>query len=297
MHNKFKRSQTKKVQELNMCTYYDYYMRLKLLALSMFKWDNLPKSLNAEYLERTLFYNGMCIAFNEPKIGLLWLKGASGGYLNHYDEPTNYKIVTGHNSFIKKEVDADDCIIIRNNMLNRPTCETIELYARKLADIDRTIEVNLSLQKIPLLVACDEKQRNTMLNLMNNYLGNIPLIFGTKDIDMDTIKKIDLNVEYKADKLTLQKKEIWNEVLSFLGIHTSNTEKKERLIVPEVTSESDVTTKSGNVFLKSRQKACDEINKKFGTNITVEIDYTLIDELLKEDNEDDVSNSYINGGE
>ena len=46
---------------INDQTYFDYLDRFKRLALSIFEWVNLPKSMNARWLERCLYYNGQAI--------------------------------------------------------------------------------------------------------------------------------------------------------------------------------------------------------------------------------------------
>ena len=39
---------------VNDSTYYDYLNRFKRIALSMFEWVNLPKSMDSRYLELCL---------------------------------------------------------------------------------------------------------------------------------------------------------------------------------------------------------------------------------------------------
>ena len=43
---------------VNDATYFDYLERFKKIAMSMFEWVNLPKSMNSRWLERCLYYNG-----------------------------------------------------------------------------------------------------------------------------------------------------------------------------------------------------------------------------------------------
>ena len=44
--------------QINDTTYTDYLYRFTKIALSMFEWINLPKSMNARYIEMCLFYFG-----------------------------------------------------------------------------------------------------------------------------------------------------------------------------------------------------------------------------------------------
>lgn len=56
MRNNYKFIDSALVNDL---TYYDYLRRFKKVALSIFEWVNLPKSMDAKYLEKCLYYNGM----------------------------------------------------------------------------------------------------------------------------------------------------------------------------------------------------------------------------------------------
>ncbi|MBO5713125.1 MAG: hypothetical protein J6R88_02845, partial [Clostridia bacterium] len=53
--------------------------------------------------------------------------------------------------------------------------------------------------------------------------------------------------------------------------NNANTDKKERLITDEANANNQFIDSCTEMFLESRQRAVDEINKKFGTNITVEL--------------------------
>lgn len=54
----------------------------------------------------------------------------------------------------------------------------MRIYARRLADIDRTVDVNLMSQKMPIFAVVPESQRLTIQNLMKQYVGNEPIIVG-----------------------------------------------------------------------------------------------------------------------
>ena len=56
---------------INDATYIDYLERFKRIALSMFEWVNLPKSMNARWLERCLYYNGQVALLKDKKYGFI----------------------------------------------------------------------------------------------------------------------------------------------------------------------------------------------------------------------------------
>lgn len=251
---------------LNEITVQNYYMRLQLLAQTMFKWEGLPDSVSARFLESVLYDHGWGLFFFDDQLGYLGLQGTIQGQLNHYREPIKYR---AWSISYQKDLDADDCVLVRNNYGSIPTSLTLMMYAHRLAEVERTIDVNISQQKTPLAILCDEKQRLTMMNIYKQYKGNIPVIFGDKSMSLDNFKVLKTDAPYVADKLMIYKHNLWNEAMTFLGINNANTDKKERLITDEAEANNGLVKSSANVMLTTREEAADKINKKYGLNVSV----------------------------
>jgi hypothetical protein len=253
--------------ELNNKTYIDYYDRLMELALNVFEWENLPPTVDERFLELTLYEMGYCLYFDDPIIGNLALTCTIGGRLDVYRIPILRRAyaVNGYN----KMCSAKDSVLIFNNYLHTPTLLTIELFARRLYEIERAIDVNVKGQKTPKAILSSEQQRLTMKNLFMQYDGNEPFIFGDKNLDIEGIKSLDIGSPFVADKLQILKHQIWNEALTFLGIENSNQDKKERLVSDEVGSNYGNVEAQRNVMLNARRQAVKKINAMFGTDINV----------------------------
>lgn len=253
--------------ELNNKTYIDYYDRLMELALNVFEWENLPPTVDERFLELTLYEMGYCLYFDDPIIGNLALTCTIGGRLDVYRIPILRRAyaVNGYN----KMCSAKDSVLIFNNYLHTPTLLTIELFARRLYEIERAIDVNVKGQKTPKAILSSEQQRLTMKNLFMQYEGNEPFIFGDKNLDIEGIKSLDIGSPFVADKLQILKHQIWNEALTFLGIENSNQDKKERLVSDEVGSNYGNVEAQRNVMLNARRQAVKKINAMFGTDINV----------------------------
>ena len=253
--------------QINNQTYIDYYQRLMEFAINMFEWRNLPPTVDERFLELTLYEKGYCLYFNDEVVGNLALTCTIGGMLDVYRIPTERRAfaVNGYNKICTSQ----DSVLIFNNYLHTPTILTIELFARRLYEIERTIDVNVKAQKTPTLILASEQQRLTMKNLYMQYDGNEPFIFGDKDMEFDGIKCLKTDAPYVADKLQVLKHQIWNEALTFCGIENSNQDKKERLVADEVGSNYGNIEAQRNVMLNTRRQAADKINRMFGTNIEV----------------------------
>lgn len=211
---------------INDSTYADYLDRFKKICLSMFEWVNLPSSMSSMWLERSLYYFGMASLLYDENLGYINTNCSSQGDLNIYGLPnklrcysfeyqTTRRLYTGlkDNTLQNKQ-----CILVQNNWERSPTCGSMELFALRLTDAQRTCDINISSQKTPVVLVVDERQRIMLENLYNQYAGNRPFIFGdNKQLDAENmLKAINTNAPYVADKITDYKKEIWNEALTFL---------------------------------------------------------------------------------
>lgn len=284
-------------KRLNDITYTNYYYRLMLIARSLFKWNNLPNNIDEKWIERYLFSEGACLFFKHPELGFMVTKFSDDGKLNYYDEPT--KVRAYATDFVSIDLyNNADSIIIRNNDDMIPTFPTIQIYSAKLTNIERTIDTNLSAQKMPFVITCSDKQRLSFKQAIKLRDDNTPVIYGDKNLDLNDIKVLKTDAPVIFDKLQVQKMNVWNECLTFLGINNANTNKRERLITNEVNANDQMIQANEDVMLKARERACELINKMFGLNISVERrsglkfespeDVNILDE--KGDNIDDTIN-------
>ena len=253
---------------LNNHTYRQYLNRLTELAISMFEWKNLPDTVDARYLELHLFETGCMVYFKDEVIGDLCLDCIVQGRLDVYGNPLLRRAYSGYNNY-QKLLKYDNSVIIWNNYLHGNSILDVEMFARRLYNIDRIIDVNANAQKTPVLLQGTEKQRLTLLNLYKEYVGNAPFIFGDQNLDINSLKAFSTNAPYVCDKLYQLKTQIWNEALTYLGISNINIQKKERLITDEVTRNQGGTIASRYSRLESRRQAVEKINDMFGTNIEV----------------------------
>ena len=280
---------------MNTGTYRQYYNRLVELAISMFEWKNLPDTVDPRFLELCLFTDGQVVFFNDPDLGYLALQNACNGGFNVYRIPVKRRAyaVNGY----QKDLSDKDSVIIYNNYLHTNSQLDAAMFARRLSDLDRSIDVNAKAQKTPILIKCDETQRLTMQNLYMQYDGNMPFIFADKSLNTNQLQAIKTDAPYVADKLYQLKTQIWNEALTYLGISNINVQKKERLITDEVTRNQGGTIASRYSRLNARRDACKQINDMFGLDVWC--DYREDYQAITEDNDtvDGDPNSDGQGGE
>ncbi len=253
---------------MNNRTFQQYYSRLAELAVSMFDWKNLPDTVDPRYLEMALFSYGQAVFFKDDVIGFLCLPMMSTGRYNIYNVPIERQAFAGNG--YHADLTIENSVAVYNNFMRTSSKIDIEMFAKRLYNLDRIIDVNANAQKTPVIVECDENERLTMLNLYKKYEGNEPFIFGKKGLNKEGLKVLSTGAPYICDKITDLKNNIWNECLTYLGIANVTFNKKERLVSDEVSRNMGGVIASRFSRLGARQQAAEEINKMFGLNISVE---------------------------
>lgn len=249
--------------------YIQYYNRLVELSISMFDWQNVPDAIDVRFLELALFRDGMAVFFRDDDLdNYLTLRCMIGGKLDVYQIPTIRRAYAS-NGYNKKLCETDS-VIIFNNMLHTNSMLDVEIFARRLYELDQIIEINARAQKTPVLISCDETQRLTLKNLYMQYDGNVPVIYGDKNLNPNVLRAISTGAPYVADKIYQLKTQIWNEALTYLGISNTNVTKRERLITDEVLRNMGGVLASRYSRLNARKQACEQINRMFNLDLNVE---------------------------
>lgn len=256
---------------MNNRTYNDYLDRMRKICLSMFEWVNLPDSMNARFIEQCLYYQGQAALLYDNDYGYLNTMASDGGYINIYGLPTEIMCYSFrfnqrrglYTTDIGEEKDKE-CILVLNNYDRVPTSYTISLFAYRLAEAQRTADVNIKAQRTPILITTDQKQYFTLKKMYEEYDGNTPAIFADKNlITPDALKAMKTDAPMIIKDIMDYKREIWNEFLTFMGI-SNLSEKRERMISNEIDSNNELVNLNLQALLTPRKEACRQFNEKYG---------------------------------
>lgn len=238
------------------------------LALSRFRWVNLPETCNERYLENALLMDG-CATIAQP-IGsgsFLSLNAISYGPPNMYGEPKKW-FARGDGGRTRFMVTNDNGVFIYDNLTRYPLMTKIDLWAREIADIIRVKQINRFHQRIPLLITGAQERVFDMTNLLKQVTqGELAIITtdGISDID---VKAQPTEIPFIGEALQSEYENTWNNVYKMLGIDNLPF-KAERRIEDEVTSTKEPTELAALSPLESRRNAAEKLNRRFGTNIEV----------------------------
>lgn len=255
-----------------------FMWRLMNLAISVFKWDGLPEGVDERMLEFWLLRDGFVGFFYDEALKSDERRRAPEGYAvlpmmiqgqwDIYEYPRDRRAyaVNGFNY----ECTEDNSVIIFQNYLRVPMWLTLWQYASRLAETQRTIDINCKQQRTARIIRCSEDQRLTYLNAAKEVDEGRPWVHGDKNFDLDAFQVFDTTTPYVANELQTYKHQLWNEALTYLGIENVNTDKKERLISDEVVNNMGDVEAERFTRLNARKQACDEINGLFGLDVKVD---------------------------
>lgn len=261
-------------------------------ALEVFEWDGLPEEIKPEYIEYALFNFGQCVFGKRKGANITGLPSkyiddndfialpSDGGYwYNYYGQPVKWRAYgIGYN----QQYDVLDSVLMRNTYTRMPSIIMIGEYVNRMVDCLLACDVNINSNKTPFAVYGDKSSVSTIQSFVQSKQRNDFACVIDKDaISSKKIERIDLDVEYKADKFWEMFNNYKSLILEMLGINTLAYEKKERLITDEANANNEAIDFNIGAMLKARQTACDEINKMFGLNVSVKLRYPQENEVKK----------------
>lgn len=267
-----------------------YITTLSELCVNRFKWEGLPEEIDRTFIEKTLHFNGLVVFFHsknglEPEtvngIELVVdqynryfaLKASAQGEINMYDNPTEFHVFG--NQQMDRELNARQCVPIWANTMRVPQRQAIYIYAKKLAKIDRTIDITIENLRFTRLVTGNANQKQSLVNIMRQMDEGKPIVYTTPNFDPNSVQVFDLGVHPDVlPKLMDARNSLWNQAMGFLGINNANQDKRERLVASEVQANDEQVLAMRATALNTRQYAAEQINKMYGLNVSVSYDQT-----------------------
>lgn len=261
-----------------------FYLRyVTELAINRFKWSGLPEKpegdLRPRYMELVLFRKALVVFFKHSGWGkYLCMQATTPGHQDMYYDPTAFHIY-GNGSTPGIDgltVSAKDAVPIWANYLRAPDLDMVSIYVRRMAQFDRTVDINVAAMKHPFLLFVDDQNKQSVMNAFRMVEEGQPVIILNKAMGGAEGVKDMMNVfDMKLDpdlitNLLIDKRKVWNELLTFLGINNANQDKRERLVQSEVTANDSEVLAARAIALDARQEAADAINDMFGLNVKVE---------------------------
>lgn len=251
----------------NYKTYLMYRRQLLSLAENVFEFKGLPEFIDVSYLNAQLVINGSIAFFYDDILGLLALPYANYGGLDVYGRPKQIQVYsnTGYN----KKLNYGEFVIMYDNNGHYPLLADIIQYAERIAMNTRTSDINISQQRTPRFWKTKTENLKSIQDLVNNVDSNAETVIAYDNLDLDDTTLVLEPAPFVADKIDQHQEKIWNEFLRLIGISNLSYQKKERNIKDEINAMQGGTIASRFSRFEPRQRAIQQINKKFNMNIEV----------------------------
>ena len=256
----------------NLKTVEMYKRQFISLACNVFNIKNLNKVapfMDYSYVNKELVYKGCIAFFMDEYLGLLALPFVNVGKLDLYGRPIDIQVIgrNGYTRYLKK----DEYILMWDNRSKQPLIYDILQYSERTAQIQRTIDINISQQRCPRIWKTKTENLKTIKDLINGISSNNEAILTYDNLEIEDTTSILSPAPFVADKLSEQKDKIWNEFLRLIGIANTSFQKRERNIRDEVFISQAGTIASRFTRFNARVDAIEQINKKW--NLDLEVEY------------------------
>lgn len=280
------------------------------IAVSRFKWEGLPKSVDPRFLEMCLFYHGLAVVYKDNEYDkILAVRGAGAGWINMLDNPVSFQVIgpgakfkgddaIGMAQFYNKTIPAfmpaihwdapqeeneKRAVPVWANDIRMPDTDIAQIYASRLAWTDRTLEINTKNARRTKFLKGDQNTKLSLLNINRavDQGDEVVLVTGAAQ-DMSFVEALDMGVGAESfEKLHIFRTRSWNECMGLLGIENANQDKKERLVAAEVSANDGQTDSIRFMNLNARKYAAEQMNRAFDLQVSVEYN-TEIEKIAAE---------------
>ena len=254
---------------------YQYYVNIiTQMAMSRFRWLNLPPTCDERFLEWILCLQGVAtIAFPKKQKGTFYsTQAVQQGVLNIYQNPTKW-ISYGNNGW-QFFCDNSNGVIIYDNISRYPIMEGIELYANELTHIRMTKQINRMHQQTPWILKGPQEKRQDMVNMFKQVAGGEPAIIGTDGMSAIEIDTLDTQVPYLGHDLSEDEEATWKQIYTMLGL-ANVPFKAERQTEDEIMAQKSPTNLILLASLEERRRAARKLNARFGNFLKKPIQVVL----------------------
>ena len=257
----------------NARAFYKNFDMLLSISINRFRWEGLPDTCDARYLEWALHRSGIATLSHKKDDEIpvfTTLQAAPFGTFNMYGIPTRWQAI-GFDGQTNYDVDNENGELCYYSFSRNNPWNALEIFARKLAHYERTEEVNLTQQMKPFIGIAPQEKRLELVNLLKQVEGGEPAILGDTGLQklVENVKVLDLQVPLITEELARSYQNELNRALLYLGVPHLAFEKGERMIEDEARANTAPTNIMLLDCLQARRDFCNKVNKKFGLNIAV----------------------------
>lgn len=245
----------------------------------MFEYENLPKGLTSEIVEKALMFNNHLCLWKAPDGIITLCKYRFGGMYDLYWKPVNVNLMTISGQPLSYNVPYEDIVIIRDNPMDIIPFLTLNSYIAKIIEQEKTLETLVRLVRFPTILTGDKEQTGQLKTLLKKNIECEGFIIGNKGLK-DHWEQFDIQMPCKLIEAYEIMEKYRNLAIGSMGIYTVD-EKRERIVTAEVQATNDYVDFVYEGMARERKRAWKEANEKWGGN-------TIVHELYIENKRDEI---------
>lgn len=256
-----------------------WYWKLFNVLQSMFVYQGLPDTLPAREIEINLLLTGHCVIFDYDE-DIITANTNIFGYDLYY-RPTKATYANPEINIDTLTI-GDDCEIIYNNSLmdnvSYIPCDAslntfIARYARQLADIEATINIDMVNNRIVSFpVASNDGVMQSLKTFFKKWRNGESSILSDDNI-IQAFRNVDIAAKQTKNGINdwlIARDKILEQFFREIGVKMYQP-KKAQVSEDEVTANNQLLLISHDDMLKCRQEGIERVNAHYGLDITVSL--------------------------
>ena len=248
--------------------YWYYFNTFIGISQIVFEYENMPDTVNVEYMEKRFLYEGYCFFFRDDVLGYLTL-GGSYHDLDVYGWPKRFAARGQNGSYFNDDLNSGNCIMMYDNIEREPILDNLSIYANRLADMVISMQANIRKQRTPYIVSADQDTLLTVQNILRDINANLSEVITKKGFNKEDISVWNLTAPLIVKDIREEFNACFNEALTYIGIPNVQMQKRERMISDEVNRSLGGVEANSYRRYQARLYAFDKVNKMFGLDIQV----------------------------
>ena len=189
-------------------------------------------------------------------------------------EKTQLGMVYGGNGYVRRDLNNKNSVLVFNDHTRIPPILYVMHYVKKIVELEMTADQNTVLNRQPFILEIEEEQEKSANKLFMKIKSFADLILlrksSKKGMGLEKSNLMNTGVQFKVLDYLSAVDKYENKILTYLGINNVQIEKAERLITNEADSNNEKIYSQFTAAFDEREKALKQVNKLFGTNITIE---------------------------
>lgn len=240
---------------------------------SMFKYSGLPETIPERMLELYLLNNGHCV-ITKVKDQLYAFFGGFGGELDEYYRPTIYTVANPYLQYFENLRIGSDCVLCGNDSAYQGLLPMLEQYGTAMIENELSMQIaDINSRIVSLITADNDTDKASADEYLKNIIkGDIAAI--GESAFFDGVRTQPYTTEGANRLLTdlieyeqYLKASLYNEI----GLNANYNMKRESLNSSESQLNNDALTPLIDDMLNMRKAFCEEVNKMYGTEISVDL--------------------------